>query len=206
MTHRSSEAGFTLVEILVAIFAFSLMMGAGSFLLVTTLNAQDLVDQRLERLGELELASAHLRADLANSIPRIVSTGRISDRPRSLFGGEPDRDGVVLALVRDGWTNLDASEERSELLSVEYRLEDDQLVRRLYERVDPTRRTPRFETILLQGVDRVDLEFIAGGVSAPRWDLALEAGLPRLPDAVRVGIEFENGDVLRQSFLIGGRS
>ena len=134
MTDLSRESGFTLVEILVAVFAFSLMMAAGTGLLLTTLRGQELLDTKLGQLGKLELASAHLRADLGASVPRIISTGRISDAPRSLFGGRPDRDGVFLGLVRDGWTNLQAGEDRSEILSVEYRLVENTLIRRLYER------------------------------------------------------------------------
>ena len=206
MTGHAREAGFTLVEILVAVFAFSLMMGAGSMLLLSTLRSQSLVDAKLEQLGALEVATAHFRADFEASVPRVVSTGRISDRPRSMFGGAPDRDGVFLGLVRDGWTNLDAQEDRSELLSVEYKLVENNLVRRLYERADPTRRTPKYETVLLEGVERVELGFVDGGVSAPLWDFVVEAGIARLPDAVQVRIDFETGETLSQSFLVGGRT
>lgn len=206
MIRHAPDAGFTLVEVLVAVIAFSLMMGAGSLLLISTLNGQRQVDDRLERLGQLEIVTAHLRADLGASVPRIVSTGRIADRPRSLFGGQPDRDGVFLGMVRDGWTNLDAVEERGELLSVEYLLVDQSLVRRLYERADPTRRTPKYETTLLEDVDRIEVAFVEAGVPAPLWELVLEAGVPRLPDAVRLRIEFGSGDTLTQSFLVGGRS
>ena len=107
MTGHAREAGFTLVEILVAVFAFSLMMGAGSMLLLSTLRSQSLVDAKLEQLGALEVATAHFRADFEASVPRVVSTGRISDRPRSMFGGAPDRDGVFSALYAMGgriWT------------------------------------------------------------------------------------------------------
>lgn len=206
MMRASRESGFTLVEVLVAVFAFSLMMGAGSVLLLSTLNTQTLVEERLDRLGKLELLTAHLRADIGASIPRIVSTGRISDSPRSMFGGPPDRDGVILGMVRDGWTNRNAGEDRSELLSVEYRFVGDTLVRRIYERVDPTRRTPKYETVLIEGVDGIELEFLDAGQSAGIWDLVLEAGVPRLPDAVQIRIEFEQGQSLTQSFLVGGRT
>lgn len=206
MIDHSKDAGFTLVEVLVAVFAFSLMMGAGGLLLVSTLRSQALVDDRLDRLDRLELVTSHLRADLGASVPRIVSTGRISDEPRSLFGGRPDRDGVVLGLVRNGWVNLEANEDRSEILSVEYRLVGNNFIRRLYERTDPVRRTPRYETVLLDDVDAVRLEFVAAGVSAPLWELAQPSGVPLLPDAVRVQIQFQSGEALVQSFLVGGRS
>ena len=206
MIQRSPESGFTLVEILVAIFAFSLMMGAGSVLLLSTLRSQAIVESRLDQLGKLELVTAHMRADLGASIPRIVSTGRIGAAPRSLFGGEPDRDGVFLGMVRDGWSNLDALEDRSELLSVEYRLVEGTLVRRLYERADPVRRTPRYETALLENVSDISLQFVDAGIPVSVWGLVQTASVPRLPDSVRFRIEFDNGEALTQSFLVGGRT
>ena len=92
------------------------------------------------------------------------------------------------------------------MLSVEYKLVENNLVRRLYERADPTRRTPKYETVLLEGVERVELGFVDGGVSAPLWDFVVDAGIARLPDAVQVRIDFETGETLSQSFLVGGRT
>lgn len=202
---RSSEAGFTLIETLIAIFSLALLLSAGGVLLTSTLNSNRLIDERLDRLGTLEIASSHLRTDLAGAVPRLIETGTSGTQLLSFYGGEPDRNGVVLGLVRDGWSNPQGLEDRGELLPVEYRVQNGQLLRKIYERPDIGRRTPSHELLLVEGVRNVELNFIAGGVSADEWGLALDGGTPRLPDAVQFDIIFENGERLSQTFLIGGR-
>lgn len=206
MMMRSSENGFTLIETLIAIFSLALLMSAGGVLLTSTLNSNRLIDQRLERLNALEIASAHLRTDIAAAVPRVILTGTTGRQLLSFYGGEPDRNGVVLGLVRDGWANPQRLEDRGGLLPVEYKVQNGQLLRRVYERPDTARRTPKHDFLLLDGVDEVDLEFVAGDASSDEWGTVLEDGAPRLPDAVRVEIVFETGERLTQTFLVGGRA
>lgn len=204
-TGATSENGFTLIETLVAVFALALLMSAGGALLISTLNSQRAIDARLERLDAIEIASAHLRADLAQTVPRVVETGLDTTGPQSLFGGTAGRDGLVLGLVRGGWTNPRQVEDRGDLLALDYRFEDGALIRRVYQRPDRTRQTRQFDTALLTGLTEVDVNFVANDLSAERWELVLEAGVPRLPEAVSVDFVFETGERLTQTFLVGGR-
>lgn len=200
-----SERGFTLIETLVAVFALALLMSAGGALLISTLNSQRAIDTRLERLDAIEIASAHLRADLAHTLPRVVETGLDTTGPQSLFGGEAGRDGLVLGLVRGGWINPGQTEDRGDLLALDYRVEGGALIRRVYQRPDRTRQTRQFDTALLTGLAEVDVNFIANDLVAERWELVLESGTPRLPEAVSVDFVFETGERLTQTFLVGGR-
>ena len=205
MQTRPSEAGFTLIETLISIFSLALLLSAGGILLTSTLNSNRLVSEQLDRLGALEIASSHLRTDLAGAVPRLIETGTSRTQSLSFYGGEQDRNGVVLGLVRDGWSNPQGQEDRGELLPVEYRVQDGQLVRRIYERPDIARRTPSHDFLLVEGLRDVELSFIAGGVSADEWSLALDGQTPRLPDAVQFDMIFESGERLSQTFLVGGR-
>lgn len=203
----NAQSGFTLVETLVAVFALSLLMGAGGSVLLSTLEARSLVDERMERLGRLDVLTAHLRADLAGTLPRVVESALSAGRPQSFYGGPPDRDRVVLGLVREGWTNIEAGEDRSELATVFYRFENGGLARTLVTRPDSVRQTPEFETRLLEGVRDVKLRFTVNGVSSDSWELILDSeGRPALPEAISLDLIFITGEILSQSFLVGGRS
>ncbi len=201
----SKDTGFTLIETLVAVFSLALMMAAGGTLIISTLDTQKLIDERMSRLEAMELVTAHLQSDLANAVPRLIGDEYARNIVQSFYGGEADRDGVVLGLVRDGWQNAQYTENRSGLLPVRYRFEDGKLMRQIDVRPDRTRRTPEFEKTLLDGINEIDVRFMAAGQPASNWGLALEGGVPRLPDSVEVIIVFNTGERLSQSFLVGGR-
>ena len=205
MMRQSLQNGFTLIETLVAVFSLSLLMTAGGALMISTLDSNKLVEERLTRLQALEVATAHLRADLAQTVPRIVESDLAGVGQQSLFGGLPDRNGAVLGLVRGGWANLENAEDRGGLLALEYRVQDDRFVRHVYERPDRTRATPAFQTVLLDGVESVEMGFIDAGLSADQWELVLDGSTPQLPQAVSVDILFETGERLTQTFLVGAR-
>lgn len=204
MTPRTDH-GFTLLETLIAVFALALLMGAGSTLLVTTLNSNRLIDERLDRLGKLEVATAHIRSDLEHAVPRLAESPLASVGQQSLFGGPPDRFRAVLGMVRDGWQNLDNEADRGDLLSVIYRVEDGTLFREVYERPDRARATPGSRKVLVDGLADLRVRFVDAGIRSDRWTLSQLQGLPRLPEAVEVEMTFETGERMFQMFLVGGR-
>lgn len=203
MTGPKGEAGFTLAETLVAVFALAMLMSAGGLLLQSTLNAGQVVKERLARLERFEIMSAHLRADLGGAVARTGRSGNSVQAPQSFYGGAPDRENIVLGLIRSGWTNINNEADRSDLLSVDYRYENGQLIRRIYQSPDRTRQTPEHETVLIEGVARFDIAFFAGGLPANIWGLARQGKVAILPDAVTLEIAFESGEQLTQSFLVG---
>ena len=206
MRRDGPDTGFTLVETLLAVFGLALLLSAGGALLFSTLNSSKLVDARLDQLNRLEIMTAHMRADLGGAVPRSINSVRTGEARKSLYGGEADRDNVVLGLVRSGWLNINNEADRSQLLAIEYKFENGALFRRAYQSPDRTRQTPVYETVLVTGLSDVSIRFSADGQFADNWGLALEGGVPVLPDTVTVEMVFENGGVLSQNFLVGGRS
>lgn len=203
---RQHEQGFTLVETLIAVFALALMMAAGSAMLLSALSGQEQLRDKSAEIAALDQATALLRSDLGNAIPRVTDTGRAGEGERSLYGGRPGRDGVVLGLVRAGWTNVDAQEDRSELLAVEYLLDENgTLLRRAYRRPDRVRATVSEDMVLLQDLQSLGLTFFGGGQPAAQWGLVPDSTTVQMPDAVEVSMAFGNGEVLVQRFPVGGR-
>jgi len=203
MSARVKDAGFTLLETLMAVFILALLMSAGGVLLTSTLNTSQVVEARLEQLGKMEIVTAHLRADLANSVPRVSRSALREEDGKGFYGGEADRNGVVLGLLRSGRTNIDNLAARSQLLGVTYRYANGQLIRRIDESPDRTRQTPKHETVLMEGLQSVEILFEENGVALRRWELVLEEDIQVLPDAVTVIMTFRTGESLVQNFLVG---
>lgn len=69
---RRQVAGFTLVEMLVAVLVFALISAAGVVVLAQAADHQATVGARLDRLGEFQRARALLQADLSQVALRRV--------------------------------------------------------------------------------------------------------------------------------------
>ncbi|MDQ3139278.1 MAG: type II secretion system minor pseudopilin GspJ [Pseudomonadota bacterium] len=124
----AGEAGFTLVEMLVAMTIFAILAAVGVSILRISVDTQAAVDRRLTEIGELGRLQASLAMDLGQAVDRRTRDGQAS---RPAFVGEPGR----IAFVRSGWTNLD-DEPRSTLQRVEWRIADGGLARIGHRRID----------------------------------------------------------------------
>ena len=202
-----AQSGFTLVEVMVALFALSILTVAGTAILTQALSAREQLSEHTGRLKEIELARAIIKSDIGQATTRPV---------RSTFGGAsglffdggvaPDGEGArLLSLVRRGWANPGAMERRSSLQSVSYRLEDGNLIRVAPLRPDPFQSAQMRERIVLSGVRDVRVEFGAAGQWSSVWRGSVDArgGINALPDVVRLTLDLEDTGLLDQLFLTG---
>ncbi|HUE78646.1 MAG TPA: type II secretion system minor pseudopilin GspJ [Sphingomicrobium sp.] len=132
MTVRSpntpGDAGFTLVEMLVALTIFALLAAAGVGILRASVDTQSAVDQKLAEVGAVGRLHALLASDLGQAALRPT---RDSGGERPAFIG----DARGMQLVRAGWSNPDG-EARSNLQRVEWRFEPAGLARIGHRRLD----------------------------------------------------------------------
>lgn len=197
MSRRSAEAGFTLVEMLVALLIFGLISAAAVSLLSFSVRAQELAGNRLSGLADLRRASAMLNADLAQAAPRLSRDEAGAVRP-AFTGGTGAGEGAALALVRHGWSNVDRS-PRPSLQKVEYVLSGTNLERRAFPQVDGAAPLPPQR--LMEGVTALRLRYRDGdGVWRDRWDPVDANALPAAAEAVLV---LSDGTEVRQLFLVG---
>ncbi len=124
----SAQAGFTLVEMLVAMTIFAILAAVGVSILRMSVDTQAAVDRRLSEIGEIGRLQASLANDLGQAVDRRTRDGQTS---RPAFVGEPGR----IAFVRSGWSNLDDA-PRSTLQRVEWRIADGGLARVGHRRID----------------------------------------------------------------------
>jgi general secretion pathway protein J len=190
-------AGFTLVELLIALLIFGMLSAAGVALLSFSVKTQDAADARLGELAQIRRASALLTADLAQAAPRLTrdAAGRIHP---AFSGGTGEGEAPALTFVRRGWDNVDNA-RRPSLQKVEYRLVDGSLERRGYRHLDGA--PPMAAVNLVEGVRSLRLRYRDGkGEWRDRWTPARSTDLPR---AVELVLDVERGGTIRQLFLTG---
>ena len=73
-SHRTQDAGFTLIEVLVSLAIFAVIGGAGFGILQKVLQTQRMTEGRLDRLGAMERAMHVLTLDFLQTTPGTFQT------------------------------------------------------------------------------------------------------------------------------------
>jgi general secretion pathway protein J len=118
-----------------------------------------------DRLSELQFAVVYFNRDWIQVSPRKI---------RNQYGDEESNivisDGVI-SFTRSGWSNL-LGHKRSNLQRVQYLVIDNQLVRRHWRSLDQAVGELPLQSVLLDGVEAMEVEFIdAGGEAIRSWPL-----------------------------------
>lgn len=191
--------GFTLIEVLVALAVFGVLSVVAYMSLGETLANADMLGERMARLQAMQRTIRYLDSDLMQAAPRPVR-GLLGDgyEPaiRSSFGSE-----YALEVTHGGWTNP-AGLPRGTLQRSAYRLEDGELSRFHWRVLDRTVNNEPVETVLLDGVERIEFRYLtAGGEPAEQWPPANvpgPAGFRLRPRAVEIVLTLtDEGEIRR---------
>lgn len=201
--HAARASGFTLVEVLVAMFVFALLAAAGVGVMAYAADNQGVVRGRMDRLGEFQRARALLTADLSQAALRRVR-GRDGAAALDAFVGSTDGDPMaragsvpLFALTRRGWENPDR-EPRAPLQYVEYRLVDGQLERSVRAALDGA--APGDPQVLLTGVRAAAIAYHHRG----QWSRGWPGGVAEMPEALRLELQLDGLGRIEQLFLLPG--
>ena len=179
---RQPDAGFTLIEVLVALALFALISGAGFTMLDQVLRTQTMTEGRLNRLAGLQRAMYLLSADFLQA------------RGRS-FAVEPAESGVAVSLRRN------ASDLAEGAVRLTYVLQGDILLRVVRRPSGP----PIAEQPLIAGVTAADWRFYdpqAGWVTEWPPTGQLPGAAPPNPRAVELRLTLADGSGLRRVALL----
>lgn len=192
MSIRSREAGFTLVEVMIALLIFGMIAAAGVAILSFSVRAQGATEARLDDIGALNRTLALVAGDLGQAVDRPARDE--GGQPRPAFTGAAD--GQML-FVRNGWANIDAA-PRAGVQKVAYRVDGGTLQRIAYPMVDGAAPLP--PVALLTRVAGIAARYRFRGAWSDRWDGTQGAALPQ---AGEFAIRREDGTTIRLVALIG---
>ena len=189
-TRRIPTAGFTLVEVLVALAIFALIGVAGFSMLDQVLRTQRQTEGRLERLAEMQRAMYLITLDFSQA------------RGKS-FEVEQSANGPVIGLRRN------AADAKGGSVMLHYALQDGSLMRDV-SGASGASGPPVAHQPLLKGVAGVDWQYYAPPAGwTPEWPPVGYAQLPGQsvpnPQAIAVTITFAaSGNQLRRVVLLPG--
>ena len=204
-SHRAA-AGFTLVELLVALAVFAVVSSAAYVGLSRVLDARARLQESDQRFAAMQALMLLLEREVV----------QMADRPvRNEFGDlEPalrlDED-KGMEWSRFGRPNP-AGLAQSGLWRVGYVRNGKRLVRRVWPVLDRAPDTPMFEERVLEDMDGFAVEALWDGNWFKEWppqprDGQSPSGPEVIPDALRVRVEIKGAPPLEQTLLIasGGR-
>lgn len=204
---RSAAAGFTLLEVLLAmvITAFIAMMAyQGWDAALTAAKGEEAATRQMEAM---QLMWTVLGRDIRHAVDRPV-VDSYGDLQPAMDGGE--LHDYLLRLTRSGRVSPPGL-HRGGLQRVRYRLEDNKLWRESWSVLDRTNDEQGLQKILLmKNVERVQLSFLdphgEGAASSPLGgDWVEEWTRPQgLPLAVDIRVELKNVGELHRVFSIPG--
>lgn len=194
-TYQAKLAAFTLLELLVAIAIFSFLATAMFTGIRQIVLQREVLMEQVEELTSLQRAVRYLNNDFSQLHPRDVRDELGRDRIASL-SSDPSQD-FALSLSRNGWRNP-ALAPRGTLQRVQYRLEDQTLIREYWPAMDNVLGAEPRELELLTDVEVFEIAYLNDALEwIPDWPPAnyqpptpaqLTAGAvadPGLPRAVR---------------------
>lgn len=220
--------GFTLIEMIIAIFISGLIATLAYGFLNSAVSAEESSREALNVVNDLETVFQLMAADLNHVVDRDLPSaaagiGSSGTAPAFMGGDSSSRganyllNGYFLRFARDGWANP-LQQQRSDLQRVGYRWYDGQLWREFWaERNQPLDTEPAGRRLLVEGLQGVRIRFLpptARQVQGNDWqnvwppaNVSLQQASEEessLPVAVEITLTLEDvGDVQRIFSLPG---
>lgn len=197
----SNNKGFTLLEILVALFVFAIISVIMIRALHTVLSAQTDTAKNSAHFGSLQIALLLIDNDVSQTINRPIKNA--SNREENAFIGQPQS----IYFTHLGWQNPLGQSHHSTLQRTHYYLEKNQLVRETWESLDRAPHTKSNKRYLLNDVIALHFEYLdKQGKFSAKWPPINQLNTNALPCAVRIFITLNSLGKLRQLYLIPGQS
>ncbi|MEP7314724.1 MAG: type II secretion system minor pseudopilin GspJ [Pseudomonadota bacterium] len=200
--------GFTLVELLVALFITAIVATLGYTSINQAVSNREIVQQRQERLVAVQGAMRLFVQDFAQLAPRPVREPLGNTYQPAL--STDSRSGVLVSLTRAGWANP-AGVQRATLQRVRYVLEDGRLRREYWTVLDAMLDPPPRKRELLDRVKSVKFRYMDDGHTwREQWPPAVLSTTPTPQDlrwrpiAVEVTLELEDWGKLTRIIEIAG--
>ena len=199
-----SIAGFTLLELIVAISIFAIMAVMVYGGLNNVLITRQQSEQHAEQLRKLQTAFSLLERDVEQTVNRAIRN-EYGEYQNPLIGN--NFEGYLLELTHAGWRNP-SSAARSSLQRVAYALDEKKFVRAYWYVLDRAEDTKAFKTVLLDDVTSVEIRYLGQDdewhLSWPDTQSGADKPSTDPPRGVEVTIETENFGKVTRLFQVPG--
>jgi general secretion pathway protein J len=192
------DEGFTLLELLVALFIAAVMFALGYGAIRQALTGHDVIKEQQDRMLEVQTAMRVIEQDFVQLAPRPIRapTGGLSWLPALQATGTTQ---PVVTFTRDGWTNPNGL-QRPGLQRVAYFFENGTLRREYWNVLDPTQTSTTLKRDLLTKLKSVSFRYMDESHTwQQNWPTATVAGglaqqqaLQGRPIAVEITLETED--------------
>ena len=193
------SAGFTLIEVLVAMAIFGVLTILAYMALAQTLANSELLTDRMDRLQAIQRTMRYLTNDLTSAAPRPVRDELgVTYMPAVMVSRANE---FALAVTHGGWSNP-AGLPRSTLQRSVYMLNEGRLIRVYYTVLDATYSNDALSTEILDGVESLEFRLIQdNGESSNEWPPGGASGAGRdslRPRAVEIILTLESEGEIRR--------
>ncbi len=184
VTSNESQAGFTLIEILIAVAVFALMATMAYSGLNSSINVSRETELRAEQLHRLQMALTLIQRDITQ-ISIQESRDEFGDRqPPLLMDNKGER---LLEFSRTGWRNP-ANQIRSTLQRVGYAYEEDKLYREYWAHFHRGPNEKPVRALLAEGIADITFEFLDPSMQWQQQWPPVNTPATVMPVAVKVTI------------------
>jgi general secretion pathway protein J len=206
---RARAAGFTLLEVLVAVGIFALFSAMAYGSLLRILDTRDRLETERDYWRGLSISLMLVEDDLAQARPRSVRG--IDGLPRNAFLGKPVDSRALgdpsLEFTRGGQMVL-GDGVRSDMQRVGYRLSEGTLLRLVWPALDQPVVSEPSSVPLLEHVEELRVRFYAKTGWVDSWPASTQTGAPSpindLPLAVEVTLKIEGRGEIVRVFQVNG--
>lgn len=151
---NNSQRGFTLIEVLVSLFIFSIISIGATTALTQSLKTKEQLASVMDELNEINIARTIIKNDMS-AITLRSSRDELGDkRPYSLFSDST----VLLSFTRRGLENPGGLEKRGDLERVNYVFEEGSLIRISYEHENPGQMPNTYRLVLLKNIKDIKIK------------------------------------------------
>lgn len=197
---RARLAGFTLLELLIALAIFAILATVTYGGLTQILKQRARVEVAAERLHELQLCYRLMQRDFSQAVERGVRDQYGDPLAPLTLGG----DQAGLEFTRSGWHNP-AQRARASLQRVRYGADQDRLLRHTWTVLDRAQETEPLEQLLIEGLQSMQVRLLDdNGRWWEQWPDPAAAGsaTPPVLRAAEVRLELDGLGELRWLFRL----
>lgn len=197
----SGSRGFTLIELIIAVFIFAVIGVVSATILSSVLDTNAVSERKSERLAELQRGLLFMTREVEQIVSRSVRD-ELGSKLAPVIGDEQ-----ILEFTRNGWSNpLPDVFVRSDMQRVRYSLEEGNVIREYWQVLDRAEDSLPLRSVFIPNIKHFALRYYDGKEQTwlsqwPPLDPDREADIPQV---VEVLIESETYGQIRRLFSLVG--